>query len=233
MLWYKSWLEMRFRLAFMFAVTVFFVMMMHSKSGYGPSARAGISGFVMFSAPALMIWGCAFLGGSGIATQPALQASKGLHGSTLYTLSLPASRLRLLAVRAGIGWLGFAAVAGVLCCEMWLAAPMLRTIATPAEMFGYAGTLVACSSMLYFLSVLMATFLDEVWRTWGSLIASMGISWLCTKAAFPVSANIFRGMGKGSPILAHAMPWSAMGFSLGLSVVLFFAALKIARAREY
>jgi hypothetical protein len=37
-----------------------------------------------------------------------------LHGSTLFTLSLPASRLRLMSVRAAIGWLEGAGVIGVL-----------------------------------------------------------------------------------------------------------------------
>ena len=32
---------------------------------------------------------------------------------------------------------------------------------------------------------------------------------------------------------SHAMPWSAMGFSVGLGAALLFAALKIAQAREY
>lgn len=233
MLWYKSWLEFRFRLLFMLAFTVPYLVLMHSIQGRGPTVRAGIVGFVAYSVPGFMIVLCAFLAGAGIATQPALQATKGLHGSTLFTLSLPVTRFRLLAVRAGAGWLGLAAVVGVLCGEMWLAAPMLREMATPAEMFGYAGTLIACSSMLYFVSVLLATFLDEVWRTWGTMITGAAVWWLCVKVSLPDFANTLRGMGKGSPILAHTVPWSAMGFSVGVGAILFFVALNVARAREY
>ena len=43
------------------------------------------------------------LAGAGIKTQAAFQTVKGLHGSTYFTLSLPVSRFRLLAIRAGIG----------------------------------------------------------------------------------------------------------------------------------
>jgi hypothetical protein len=40
-------------------------------------------------------------------------------------------------------------------------------------------------------------------------------------------------MGDGSPLLAHTMPWPAMGVSLAVAGVLFVAALKIVQAREY
>jgi hypothetical protein len=77
------------------------------------------------------------------------------------------SRFRLLAARASIGWLEGAAAIGTLCWEMWLVSPLLRATVTPFETFEYAGTLTACASALYFLSVLLATFLDDQWRVWG------------------------------------------------------------------
>jgi hypothetical protein len=55
-----------------------------------------------------------YLSLSRVTTQPSLVASKGIHGSTLFTLSLPVSRLRLMSVRAAIGWLEGAGVIGVL-----------------------------------------------------------------------------------------------------------------------
>ena len=67
-------------------------------------------------------------------------------------LSMPVSRLRLLVVRAGIGWLETAAVIGILCWEMWLAMPPR---AATIEMFEQAATLIACSSTFYFLAVLL------------------------------------------------------------------------------
>jgi hypothetical protein len=187
----------------------------------------------MFGSPTLVLMVCALLGGAGIVTQPSLQATKGLHGSTLFTLSLPASRLRLLAVRASIGWFEAAGVIGALCCGMWLVSPALRAMATPVEMLQYAGTLIACASALYYFSVLLATFLDDQWRAWGSMIASAALWWLSTHTPLPAYANIFRAMREGSPPLAHTMPWTAMAFSLGLAAILFFAALKVVQTREY
>jgi hypothetical protein len=191
---------------------------------------AGLASHVI---PFFLVFTCAFLAGAGIATQTPFQTSKGLHGSTLFTLSMPVSRLRLLVVRAGIGWLETAAVIGILCWEMWLAMPLQRTGVTPIEMFEQAATLIACSSTVYFLAVLLGTVLDDQWRVWGTLIASVGIWLLCTQFSLPAFADIAHGIGKRSPIVAHTIPWNAMAFSLGLSAILFFAALKIAQRREY
>ena len=173
------------------------------------------------------------LAGAGIATQPALQATKGLHGSMYFTLSLPVSRFRLLAVRASIGWFATLGAITVRCCAIWILFPALRAIATPAEMFEYAVALGACASGLYFMSVLLATFLDDLWRVWGSMLVTVALLWLSDNTPLPASANIFRAMGEGSPLIAHSMPWTAMAFSLELAAILFFAALKVVQTREY
>jgi len=68
---------------------------------------------------------------------------------------------------------------------------------------------------------------------WGGMIVYGTLWGLSGWIALPASVDIFRAIGDGSPLMAHAMPWSAMAFSLGLSAVLFFAALRIVRAREY
>jgi hypothetical protein len=173
------------------------------------------------------------LAGAGINTQPALQATKGLHGSMLFTLSLPVSRFRLLAVRAGIGWVEMAAVIAAWCCAVWFLFPILRTTANAAETFEYAGTLVVCASGLYSASLLLATFLDDLWRLYGSLMVFGALWWLLNKTALPASINIFRAMGEGSPLIVHTMPWAALGWSVALAGVMFLVALKVAQAREY
>jgi hypothetical protein len=173
------------------------------------------------------------LAGAGISTQPSLQAAKGLHGSTLFTLSLPVSRLRLLAVRAAIGWFESVAVVAVLSCGIWLKSPLLRSTATPVGMLQNAATLIVCTSALYGLSVLLATFLDDQWRTWGTLIAALAFWWPSHKAWLPASIDIVRAIGKDSPIMTHAIPWPAMAFSVALAAAFFVAALKVVQSREY
>lgn len=235
MLWYKGWLETRFRLLFILGVMMFILAVQYSSR---TTLRTGPRSVVVtvigsFTAILLMMV-CAMLAGAGIQTQPSFQATKGTHGSSLFTLSLPVSRLRLLAVRAGIGWLEVVATIATLCAGMWLVwLPVLRPIATAAQMSEYALTLIACGSALYFLSVLLATFLDDQWRTWGTMFAAGALWWISHRAWLPAFIDIVQAIGKNSPLITHNMPWPAMAFSLTLAAAFFFAALKVAQSREY
>jgi hypothetical protein len=234
MIWYKAWLETQFRLLLavgflLFFLCFFYLTRANAPAAANPVAGANAVGLLALSQMAVI---CTWLGGAGIATQPAFQASKGLYGSTQYTLSLPVSRFRLLAVRAGVGWLEMAAYFGALCCGMRLVLP--RTTGTPVEMFECAVTLVACAATPYFLSVLLAAFLEEQARMVGTMIAFPALWALSSFAPLPASVDIVRAiMGDRSPLITHTLPWAAIVFSLGLSAILFFAALKIVHAREY
>ena len=233
MLWYKSWLETQYRLYFTLALVVFWMVVFYSMRGIAP--RPGVKPAESFAliATTQMLVISTWLAGAGIATQPAFQETKGLFGSTQYTLSLPVSRIRLLAVRAGIGWLEMTAAIALFCGGMWLVVPVVRGSATALEISEYTAVLVVCSSSLYFFYVFLATFLDEMARMKGGMIA-FGALWLLSSfAPLPSSMDIIRAMGDGSPLIAHAMPWGAMGFSLGLTAVLFFAASRIVQAKEY
>jgi len=229
MLWYKGWLETRFR--FLFALAFSGAMLARAYSA-GVHTLAGVKPLAGFAA-ILVAMLCGMLAGAGIATQPAMQATKGLHGSMMFTLSLPVSRFRLLAARAALGWLEIAGGIGALCCGMWALFPVLREATTAAEMFEYAAVLITCASGLYSMSVLLATFLDDLWRLYGTAIAFGALWWVSNHASVPVSMNILRAMGEGSPPIAHTMPWAPMAFSLGLAAILFIAALKVVQSREY
>src|ERR1700685_3404709 len=152
MLWHKGWLETRFRLLFTLGFTTIILVLQYSArtATPPPGGKSAAFGLVMFAGPTLVLMVCALLGGAGIVTQPSLQATKGLHGSTLFTLSLPVSRLRLLAVRASIGWFGMGGVIAAECCGMWLLLPGLKETASAIEMSEFFGAVLACASALYF-----------------------------------------------------------------------------------
>ena len=134
MLWHKGWLETRYRLLFALGFVGLFQTLQY-KSVTTPQ---GIFALVQFTVPVLVVMTYSLLAGAGIATQPSLVASKGIHGSTLFTLSLPVTRLRLMSVRAAIGWLEGIGVVGVLCCVLWLSSPALRAMVGPGTMLQYA-----------------------------------------------------------------------------------------------
>jgi hypothetical protein len=231
MLWqalaYKGWLETRWRLLFGLGWQALFLVQFHM---VGVKAQGGVRG-VMGMAWVLVAMIPLMLAGAGIATQPAFQAVKGLHGSMYFTLSLPVSRLRLIAVRAAVGWLETCVVLGVVSLGIWTS-PLLRA-APPLEAIEHIVATIVCASALYSITMLLSTFLDDMWRIWGSMIAYTALWWLSTHTPLPASLNIFRALGEGSPLASHTMPWSAMAFSLSLAAILFFAALKVVQAREY
>jgi hypothetical protein len=240
MLWYKGWLETRVRLLFVCGfyaalLAVFAVVKlpmsspfaaMHAPDQVKAIVRFGIATYAVATASLQ-------LAGAGITTQSSFQQSKGLYGSTLFTLSLPVSRFRLLAVRAGLGWLETAGFISALCGAAWIAFSPLRANFKPEEMAGYAATLIVCSLAIYAIPMLLATFLDEAGRMFASLPVFVALWWLFNHTPLPASVNIFRAMGEGSPLISHSMPWMAMAFSLGLAAILFFAALKIVQRLEY
>jgi hypothetical protein len=229
MLWYKGWLETRFRLLFIFALMGFIQCFQYS---HGTTLQS-VHGIISVSNPLLLLMAFTMLAGAGVVTQPTLVVSKGIHGSTLFTLSLPVSRLRLLGVRAGIGWLEGIAMTLAFCCAFWFLSPALRTMVMPANMFSYAVTLVACSSPIYFLSVALATFLDDQFRVWGTMMTSVVLWWLSSRNKIPPSVDIFRCMGRDSPLMTHTVPWTAIASSAVLAGALFLVALRIVKVREY
>ena len=229
MLWHKGWLETRYRLFFLLGFVSLFVSLQQKAW----ATTQGVIGILVFAVPALIVMTCAALAGAGVATQSSFGRSKGLHGSTLFTLSMPVSRARLMLVRAAVGWLEGAAVIGLFCCALWFAAPALRVMVGPEVMLQYAVTLIACSSAIYSLSVLLATFLDDQWRIWGTMLSAAAAAWISKHASLPAYLDVFRGMGKGSPLMAHTTPWSTVVFSMLLATAILFLALRVLRTREY
>jgi hypothetical protein len=197
--------------------------------GVGPQPVVGLA-LMMGSFVTVM---CTVFAGAGIVSQGAFQFLKGQHGSTQVTLSLPVSRLHLLTVRAALGWAEMAAVLATFCGGVWVVARFLTGGATALRMLEYAATLVVCTSALYFFSVLMATFLDDQWRSWATMAACVTIWGLPHVASVPSFVDIFGAMGEQSPLVTHTMPWSVMAFSGSLAALLFVAAVRVVRRREY
>ncbi len=227
MLWHKGWLETRLRLLFVLVWEALFLGFAYFRGVKTLTAFAA----VLIGGASLGAFAPILLAGSGIKTQPPFQASKGLHGSTLFTLSLPVSRLRLLAVRAGIGWLELLVAIGMWCGGVWFLFPFLKATTNGIETLEYAGTLLACASGLYSASLLLAAFLDDLWRLYGGFVASGVLWWLLER--FPPSVNIFEAMSERSPLMVHALPWTAMGLSLASAAALFLVAVRVVRTSEY
>ena len=239
MLLLKNWLETRW---WFFFYVGFFVVVL--SSGYAQFAHgrpanpfpavqrlAGtLSVFTLFwIMPAVM------LGGAGIKTSAPFKASRGLHESMQFTLSLPVSRLRLLSTRSGLGLLEMAGIVLVGCLGLSILLPVQfpELSFSAADLLRYALTVLSCTTGFFFISVLSATFLDDMWQYCGSLIAIVLLRGLSSFIRVPAHLDIFHSIGGGSPLVTHAIPWTAIGISLGVGCMLFAIAVKIVETREY
>ena len=227
MLWYKTWRETRWRGLMPLAVIIYGLVQIPLRAGPHQSGRGPLMVLPIFW---LMV--AIFLGGSGVKTEPVFQPMKGLHGSMYFTLALPVSRLRLIAVRAGFGMLETAAI--ILPCAF--AAGMLPELsghAGPENGLRYALTVLTCATGFFGLSTLLSTVLDQIWQIWGGMAAIFLSQWLFNKFGLPQSFNIFQAMGNSSPLVAPVLPWAAMCLSLCLGAAFFLAAIKVVQTREF
>lgn len=233
MLWYKGWLETRLRLLVPFCFLAYVLIHFYWFPPKTPAAISkGLADLITFG-PVFGAMTAVVLGGAGIQTQPAFQATKGLHGSLHYTLSMPVSRFRLLATRAALGWALSVLSIAALCLVHWNVLPMLGKSPSAAVVLQQIVALAVCATGLHFVTVLLATFLEDQWRVLGSALCFGGLAWLFENVPGCASINLFRAMGIGSPLLTHTMPWTAMAFSLCLAAILFLVALKVVQRREF
>ena len=95
------------------------------------------------------------------------------------------------------------ATAGVvifLIVSAWYVFPAIRRTSTWADMSMLVLAAVVCVSCFYFVSVAIATVLDETWQVWGSLLVAGLGWWVTSRIGLPPSANVFSFMTDASPL---------------------------------
>jgi hypothetical protein len=228
MLWYKNWLELRWRAAFS---VLMYALLLYSVYKGAPSRPEGVLALTgsfayMWIITALMA------AGTGIKTQSAnLSAARGLHGSTYFTLSLPISRTDLFGIRTIMGVLQMAVIIVVANCGLWALFPALHAGTTLGTAVEYGLAVFICSLVFYFFSALLAVFMDPIWWLYGGLLA-IGACWWLTRG-IQSSLNVFKALEQRAPLITHTIPWPAMGMSLAISLVLFLVTLRIVQTREF
>jgi hypothetical protein len=224
MLWYKNWRETIPMLVFL---QIFFVQFLTPNAWHIFSPDYNPAFFGIF-----ILVGFMFLGGSGIRTRLGFYGMKPSSiQSTLYTLSLPVSRRRLLLVRAALGLLEMAAISIVLAAlVLWIIGPqknltitaMIRTLLVSFS-FGIG---------FYFLSTFLATVLHGAYHLLACyflfnafLVFSERLGWLSAYVGFRTVLH--------SVAITGAFPWIQMGISVALGGIFLLASIKIVQAQEY
>jgi hypothetical protein len=230
MLWYKFWLETRWRLGFSVGMYVLQIIAVYQSrlSQSKPMDAAGAMGALNY-----VCWLTAiFAAANGIKTQSAsISSMKGLHGSTYFTLTLPISRFQLFSSRALYGIVQMLLVLTGACVATWALFPPLRDSSTLAEALLCGLTFTVCSLGFYFLSALLSIFLDAQWQVYGSLIAIFGLWWAVR--GYQSDLNVFRVFRDSAPLVTHTIPWMAMLVSVWIGLILFVAAAREIERREF
>jgi hypothetical protein len=238
MLWMKNWMETRWRFLSVIAVFSFIVISRYMQFANArpnslPAEQPLEGPLSLFSL--FFVMQAVTLAGAGIKTQAPFRVGRGMHGSMHFTLSLPVSRLRLLAARTGMGALElFAAILlGVAGLGVLLYRQFPEMNFPILDAFQYVVTLLACLLACFCVSVVLATFLDDMWQMWGSFIVIGAIRGLSAAVNIPEKFDPFRALGSASPFITHTIPWGAVAVCLMFAAALWLVAARIVQTRDY
>lgn len=167
-MWRKAWLETRWKLVLMTLLDAAILTLFIDDGVTAAAWAARLEGPL----PLILLVNAVVLGGAGINTQPAFRPGQSLHGSMLYTLSLPITRRRLVLVRATVGILCATALLAAVLLSLWLIAPGVRELAATAgtvRVVAYVAQILAAVAVASSVSALFATRLDDIWHTYAAL----------------------------------------------------------------
>ncbi len=226
MLWYKNLLETRSRVIFSFIIWTGFIIptLWAIRSDLANSTDSEGVFFLAFVSFATFV----SLAGSGVRTQAGYLAMMPNPKSTIYTLSLPVSRRRLLLMRSAIGLLEAIALTFIYTILVWI---LFFPEKAPGDFAGPFLAISFCGICIYFLAVFFSTFLSEVlfiWFVWVLLLLYLAP---IAKGWMPAFLNVFNAMQP--PFGTGTNPLPQMAVFLALGAIFLFASIKVIESQEY
>lgn len=227
MLWYKAWLETRWRFGFTLLCTL---ALMTLPIAYKAPAKAVWIGYQLQTS-LLGAFAAIYAAGSGVNAQTFYGATSGFHGSMYFTLSLPVSHMRLLLTRAAMGAAQMAILVAVMAAQaLYFHPPQPLTVAQVAL---YGVRAIVCSLAIYALAVLLSCLLDEMWMFWVCCLI-VGFLWpLQFQQNWLGWLNPLRGLGLMALPITAPLPWATMLASVAIAALLLAASARILQSREF
>jgi len=252
MLWYKSWLETRWRfligLALLLcsagAMVLTYPRLQALLSHIPEPQLGGALGERVREAIELSREYRGFVWAQGFSQNLAqlgtlfavLLGTGGLlsGGAALFTLSLPATRRDLLRVRAAAGlaeWLLLALVPSLLISLM---SPVIGESYGVVTALAHGLCLFVAGAVFFSLAMLLSTLFTDVWRPLLTAIAIAAFLALLEQLA-PRDGGwgIYRVMSGESYFRSGAMPWAGLAASAAASVALLYAAAVNLERRDF
>ena len=248
MLWYKSWLETRWRFLIglvLLVCTAAAVVVMHSKvvellplvpapgvgGELGRQIRASAElardyrGYVWsqwFAQHLSQTWTlfAVLLGTGGLVSQSS-------RGGALFTLSLPASRGQLLAVRAATGLAELLVLAVVPSLVIVVLSPAVGQTYSLVDALIHSACLFVAGTVFFSLASMLSTVWSDVWRP--SLIALFvaAVLRLADQISVDIArVSVCRVMSAESFFHGAGLPWLGLGASAAVSVAMLVVATR-------
>jgi len=253
MLWYKHWLETRWRFFIGLALLTGFSALVVLTEPLTSSAMqnfqdpGGVIGEMLreqietaktyegyvwqqwFGKNLLTGWVlfAILIGVGGIVTESS-------RGTAFFTLSLPVTRRRMLAVRAATGAIELAALALLPSLLIPLFSLLIGESYSLRETIVYVLLTITGGAVFFAFSILLSTiFSDQV----KPIIIGVAVAFILTTVSIffkkfaPYSVlNIMSG---DSYFRAGELPWVGLGVSLAVAAVMFYVSLRIVERRDF
>ena len=246
MLFYKSWLETRWRFAIGLlllagsAVEVVFIypkvmqlMPLVPMNGAGGELGRRIrEGAALASTYRGYVWSqwmrqnltqmgtlfAVLLGTGGLVPQ-------GSRGAALFTLSLPASRSRLVGVRAAAGLAEFFVLAFVPCLLIPLLSPAVGESYASGSAIVHGLCAFVAGAVFFSLALLLSTVFGDLWRPLLITCTVAAALALCEPFVPGLARyGLFQVMSGAMYFRSGVLPWGGLGTSAAVTLALLYAA---------
>jgi hypothetical protein len=247
MLWYKFWLDTRWRFliglilmaASAFGTVVFYPRVMQLMPLVPPPDTGGLLAQKIREAALLSREYRGYVWSQWFSQQPTqlgtlfavLLGTGGLitpaGGGALFTLSLPVSRERLVAVRAAAGLTEFLAITIVSSLVFPMVSPAVGQTYGVGSALVHAISWFAAGAVLFSLALLFSTMFGDIWRP---LLLACAAAVALAMSEFALPFGLFRVMSAESYFRTGSLPWLGIIASAAISAgVLYGAARNFAR----
>jgi hypothetical protein len=240
-LWYKAWLETRWRflvglavMACSAAATVLFYPQVRALVPLAPTDAAGELGRRVREAAELArtfrgyVWSHGFAEdlsqmGTLFAALLGTAGMLGPSGAPLFTLSLPVTRHRLLAVRCAVGLGELAVITFVPALLVPLLSPSVGAGYRPAEALAHGACLFVGTSVVFSLAVLLSAMSDGPWAPLLGTLAVAAALGVADRLLQTPSWSLY-GLVSGETLFRTGrLPWAGLLAGAAASALLLLA----------